>query len=345
MADSQRGDDRAGRRAPHAPAGMPEAVDDLAALADKAEDDPRTERGRPPTCSPSSTALVAAARCARRPAARTGARTSRSATTSTGAGTSTSVLADGVLRPSYRPRRARMRSTGSRRELPELSTAGLDADAVHDQVLLAIAGGPARRRVDVTSDATVPVDQQGVADFVARERRRGRRARRRGAGVPRAGRLRRRRRAAASPTAPGSRRATCCCSVTGPTRALLTAERTALNLLCHLSGRRHRDPPLGRRARRHRRPGPRHPQDHARPARAGEVRRALRRRRQPPDVAVATWRWSRTTTCSRRAACCRRTAAVRERYPDLPVEVEVDRPRPAPRAARRRLRPGSCSTT
>ena len=51
---------------------------------------------------------------------------------------------------------------------------------------------------------------------------------------------------------------------------------------------RHRDrhPRLGRRRSRAPAPGPRHPQDHAGPARAGEVRGALRRRRQPPDVAV-----------------------------------------------------------
>ena len=43
---------------------------------------------------------------------------------------------------------------------------------------------------------------------------------------------------------------------------------------------------MGRRAGGHRGAGARHPQDHARAARAGEVRGALRRRRQPPDVAV-----------------------------------------------------------
>ena len=75
-------------------------------------------------------------------------------------------------------------------------------------------------------------------------------------------------------------------TVTAPTRALLTAERTALNLLCHLSGVATADRAVGRRDRRHRRTRPRHPQDHARAARPGEVRRALRRRRQPPDGAV-----------------------------------------------------------
>ena len=39
-----------------------------------------------------------------------------------------------------------------------------------------------------------------------------------------------------SPTAPGSRPATWSLRVAGPTRGLLTAERTALNFACHLSG-------------------------------------------------------------------------------------------------------------
>ena len=46
--------------------------------------------------------------------------------------------------------------------------------------------------------------------------------------------------------------------------------------------RRHRHGRLGRRGRRHRRADPRHPQDAAGPAAAGEVRGALRRRGQPP---------------------------------------------------------------
>ena len=74
--------------------------------------------------------------------------------------------------------------------------------------------------------------------------------------------------------------------VTAPTRGLLTAERTALNLLCHLSGvatltRRWADALEGTRVRR-----PRHAQDDARSAGAREVRRALRRWRQPPHGAL-----------------------------------------------------------
>ena len=62
---------------------------------------------------------------------------------------------------------------------------------------------------------------------------------------------------------------------------LLAAERTALNFASHLSGVA-TQPRVGRRGGRHRRPGARHPQDHAPAAGAREVRRARRRRRQPP---------------------------------------------------------------
>lgn len=116
-----------------------------------------------------------------------------------------------------------------------LLDAGLDPDAVAMLIRHTIAedlmGG-----VDVTSTATIPADQRSVATFGARE-----------AGVvaglpvvaavietvcgdtasnveylvPDASRVE-----------PGTKVA----SVTAPTRLMLTAERTALNLLCHLSG-------------------------------------------------------------------------------------------------------------
>ncbi len=116
-----------------------------------------------------------------------------------------------------------------------LLAAGLDPDAVAALVRHAIAedliGG-----TDVTSAATIPAEQRSVATFGVRQA---------GvvAGLPVA--------AAvietvcgdeasevtflvpdASRVEPGMRVA----SVTAPTRLLLTAERTALNLLCHLSG-------------------------------------------------------------------------------------------------------------
>ena len=71
-------------------------------------------------------------------------------------------------------------------------------------------------------------------------------------------------------------------TISGPARAVLTGERTALNFVGRLSGvatltadyvapyRRHQDAHLL------------HPQDHAGPARAGEIRGALRRRLQSP---------------------------------------------------------------
>lgn len=116
-----------------------------------------------------------------------------------------------------------------------LVSAGLDADAVAALVRAAIEedlmGG-----VDVTSMATIPADHRSTATFGAR-----------GTGV-----------VAGLPVvaavidvacgdaasafnehlADGSRvePGTTLADVTAPTRSLLTAERTALNLLCHLSG-------------------------------------------------------------------------------------------------------------
>ncbi len=116
-----------------------------------------------------------------------------------------------------------------------LLDAGLDPDALAGLIRHAIAedlmGG-----IDVTSTATIPAEQRSVATFGARES---------GvvAGLPVV--------AAvietvcgdaaseveylvpdASRVEPGTKVA----SVTAPTRLMLTAERTALNLLCHLSG-------------------------------------------------------------------------------------------------------------
>ena len=117
-----------------------------------------------------------------------------------------------------------------------LIAGGLDPDAVAALVRMAVAedlmGG-----VDVTSvghRAGRPAQRRHVR---RPRRRRGRRARRRRRGHRRGVRRRgarlrvpRRRRR------PGRRPATTWPASTAPTRALLTAERTALNLLCHLSG-------------------------------------------------------------------------------------------------------------
>jgi nicotinate-nucleotide pyrophosphorylase (carboxylating) len=117
-----------------------------------------------------------------------------------------------------------------------LTKAGLDPTAVVGIVRAALAedlGGPSG--VDITSVATVPSDRSGCADLVAR-----------GAGTVAglgvaatvfdlAGE-------GAVTFAPvvgdGDTvvRGDVVATVIGPLRALLTAERTALNLLCHLSG-------------------------------------------------------------------------------------------------------------
>lgn len=112
-----------------------------------------------------------------------------------------------------------------------LQGAGLDPDAVEALVrgTLAedLAGG-----VDVTSEATVAAEQTSTADFVVR-----------GdgvvAGLAVAETVMQVVGAACTPVVadgsrvhPGERLLT----VHGPTRSVLTAERSALNLLCHLSG-------------------------------------------------------------------------------------------------------------
>jgi nicotinate-nucleotide pyrophosphorylase (carboxylating) len=112
---------------------------------------------------------------------------------------------------------------------------GLDLTEVERVVYTALAedlGDPPR---DVTSEATIPADQTDTADLVAR-------AAGVVAGLPVAaqvfaatsgGTARFEQRVAdGTPVARGDVLA----AVTGPTRSLLTAERTALNLLCRMSG-------------------------------------------------------------------------------------------------------------
>ena len=116
-----------------------------------------------------------------------------------------------------------------------LLNAGLDPDALSGLIRHAIAedlmGG-----IDVTSTATIPAEQRSIATFGARKA---------GvvAGLPvvaavvetvcgdTASELKYLVRDA-SRVEPGTKVA----AVTAPTRLMLTAERTALNLLCHLSG-------------------------------------------------------------------------------------------------------------
>ena len=119
--------------------------------------------------------------------------------------------------------------------LDELSDAGLDPRAVYDDIVGALEEDLPGGTDDVTSTATIPADARGTADFAARES--GVVA---GLGiaalvfavvvgdevsvtdrVPDGSRV--------SPGDPVMR-------VSGPTRGLLTAERTALNFASHLSG-------------------------------------------------------------------------------------------------------------
>ena len=117
----------------------------------------------------------------------------------------------------------------------QLRSVGLDPDAVLDIVRRALAEDLGPERVDVTSVATIPADQVDVGELIARAE-----------GVV-AGL------AVASAVfdlasartlrfemmaADGERvaRGDVLATVAGPTRALLTAERTALNLLCRMSG-------------------------------------------------------------------------------------------------------------
>lgn len=115
----------------------------------------------------------------------------------------------------------------------ELDEAGLGAADVHAAVARALAEDVPT--VDVTSVATIPVDQMGTADLVTREA--GTVA---GLGVAE---LVFRHVVGAEveverPVADGSQVApgTTVLTVRGPVQQLLVAERTALNYLCHLSG-------------------------------------------------------------------------------------------------------------
>jgi nicotinate-nucleotide pyrophosphorylase (carboxylating) len=112
-------------------------------------------------------------------------------------------------------------------------TPDLDPAYVQDVVRRALAEDLAGG-IDVTSAATVPADQTATGDLVAR-------ADGVVAGLAVAGTVFAAvdpaiRYEAAKSDGDQVRRGDVLATVTGPTRSLLTAERTALNLLCHLSG-------------------------------------------------------------------------------------------------------------
>jgi nicotinate-nucleotide pyrophosphorylase (carboxylating) len=197
----------------------------------------------------------------------------------------------------------------------------LDPTEVDRIVWTALAedlGDPPR---DVTSEATIPAGQTGTAELVAR-------ADGVVAGLPVAAEV-------FAATSAGTatfetrvaegdrvRRGDVLAVVTGPTRALLTAERTALNLLCRMSGvathtRRWADALAGTKATvldtRKTTPGLRALEKYA--VRAGG---GTNKRMGLYDVAMIK--------DNHKLAAGSITAAyrlVRERFPDVPVQVEV----------------------
>jgi nicotinate-nucleotide pyrophosphorylase (carboxylating) len=199
-----------------------------------------------------------------------------------------------------------------------LAAAGLDAGAVEALVRAALAedldGG-----ADVTSVATVPEGQTSTADFVVRGQ--GVAA---GIGVAQAvmevvGAVSQPVAADGDLVGPGDVLLT----VTGPTRSLLTGERTALNLLCHLSGvasltRRWADAVAGTgavvRDTRKTTPGLRALEKYA--VRCGG---GANHRMSLSDAALV-----KDNHVVAAGGVGPAFAAVRERWPGLPVEVEVD---------------------
>jgi nicotinate-nucleotide pyrophosphorylase (carboxylating) len=202
-----------------------------------------------------------------------------------------------------------------------VSRNGLDAAAVERVVRTALAedlGTPPR---DVTSEATIPADQTDTADLVAR-------APGVVAGLAVAAQVFaitsggtaafEQRVADGAAVARGDVLAT----VTGPTRALLTAERTALNLLCRMSGvathtRRWADVLAGTKATvldtRKTTPGLRELEKYA--VRAGG---GTNKRMGLYDVAMI--KDNHKLAAGGITAAYRR---VRETFPDVPVQVEV----------------------
>jgi nicotinate-nucleotide pyrophosphorylase (carboxylating) len=203
--------------------------------------------------------------------------------------------------------------------LAALADADLDADAVGSLARAAVeedlAGGE-----DVTSTATVPEDLVGTAAFTSR-------AAGVVAGVPVAmavldavGRVEHLSRL---PDGTGVAPGDVVLEVRGPVRVLLTAERSALNLLCHLSGvatltRRWADAVEGTGAHvrdtRKTTPGLRVLEKHA--VRCGG---GVNHRMSLSDAALV-----KDNHVVAAGGIVPAFRAVRERYPDLEVEVEAD---------------------
>ncbi|MCZ7434985.1 carboxylating nicotinate-nucleotide diphosphorylase [Micromonospora sp. WMMC241] len=208
-----------------------------------------------------------------------------------------------------------------------LRDAGLDPDRVRQVVVDTLAEDLGPDFLDVTSVATVPEDQRDTADLVARED---------GvvAGLPVAAAVFElvgevtgagRTLAVSSVALDGQRvaRGDVLATVTGPTRLLLTAERTALNLLSRMSGvathtRAWADALAGTKAMvldtRKTTPGLRALEKYA--VRAGG---GTNKRMGLHDVAMI--KDNHKLAAGGIAAAFRR---VREAFPDVPVQVEVD---------------------
>ena len=111
--------------------------------------------------------------------------------------------------------------------------------------------------------------------------------------------------------------------VEGSARALLTAERTALNFLGRLSGVATKTARVVRSVGVGRGEDPRHAQDDARDAHAREGRGRARRRRQPPDRALRLHPDQGEPLARWPAASERRCGGARAARPELGLAVEV----------------------
>jgi nicotinate-nucleotide pyrophosphorylase (carboxylating) len=202
----------------------------------------------------------------------------------------------------------------------ELTAAGLDPQEVDALIERALAED-LQEAGDVTSLATVPAEQRSVADVVARKD--GIVA---GLAVAEAVFVRLGAAQTERRTKDGERvrEGDVLMTVAGPTRSLLTAERTALNLLTHLSGiatltGKWVEAISGTKARvrdsRKTLPGLRALEKYA--VRCGG---GVNHRMSLSDAALI--KDNHVVAAGGVAEAFR---AVRERYPDLPIEVEVDR--------------------
>ncbi|WP_113699800.1 L-aspartate oxidase [Nonomuraea lactucae] len=226
------------------------------------------------------------------------------------------TLTEEGLRMTYTPHGDAMPA----RLAQELAAAGLDPAEVDALVGRALAED-LQEAGDVTSLATIPADQRAVADVVARAD-----GVVSGLAVAEAVfvRLGAARAERGAKDGERVRKGDVLMTVEGPVRGVLTAERTALNLLTHLSGiatltARWVEAVSGTRARvrdsRKTLPGLRSLEKYA--VRCGG---GVNHRMSLSDAALI--KDNHVVAAGGVAEAFR---AVRERYPDLPIEVEIDR--------------------